>query len=120
MIIRKSEAVVKQLDKCHDGSGVLQCTEYLGAYQQKETGIKFYHDNILQPKDSIGEHRHTDDEEMYVILEGSGTMKIDGKDQAVQGGDICLTRHGHSHDLKNTGAIPMHFLVIGVNVQEKK
>jgi len=117
MIIRKDEAPVKMLDKCHDGIGVLQCREYLGEYKRKGPGIKFCHDNILQPGDSVGEHTHKDDEEMYMILDGSGTMKIDTVTQPVRGGDICITRRGHSHSLVNTGNAPLRFLVVGVNDQ---
>ncbi|HCE45233.1 MAG TPA: hypothetical protein DET40_16965 [Lentisphaeria bacterium] len=114
MILRKSESEVKKFDKCHDGKGILLCTEMLAEYQRKEPGIKFYHDNILQSGDSIGEHLHKNDEEMYIIVDGAGTMRIDGKDESVGPGDICLTRRGHSHSLVNTGSSPMRFLVIGV------
>ncbi len=116
MILRKSESKIRELDKCHDGKGVLLCMEMLAEYQRKETGVKFYHDNILQPGDSIGEHLHKVDEEVYIILEGSGTMRIDGKDVNVQPGDACITRKGHSHSLVNTGKNPMHFLVLGIVV----
>jgi mannose-6-phosphate isomerase-like protein (cupin superfamily) len=115
MIIHKSKVPVKMLDKCHDGVGVLHCTEYLGEYGRKEKGIKFYHDNMLNPGVSVGEHTHENDEEMYIILNGIGVMKIDGKDQNVKDGDVCITRRGHSHSLANTGTIPMRFLVVGVN-----
>ncbi len=114
MILRKSESQVKKFDKCHDGNGVLLCTEMLADYQRREAGIKFYHDNILQPGDSIGEHLHKNDEEMYIIIDGSGVMKVDGRDEDVGPGDVCITRKGHSHSLLNTGKSPMHFLVIGV------
>jgi mannose-6-phosphate isomerase-like protein (cupin superfamily) len=115
MIIKKNSATVRMLDKCHDGVGALSCREYLADYHRKGAGIKFYHDNLLQPGDSIGEHAHKDDEEMYVILDGSGTMKIDSVTQPVVSGDICITRRGHSHSLANTGKSPMRFLVVGVN-----
>jgi len=114
MILRKSESRVRELDKCHDGRGILLCTEMLADYQRKESGVKFYHDNILQSGDSIGEHLHKEDEELYIIIEGTGLMKIDGKDEPVKPGDVCITRKGHSHSLVNTGKTPMHFLVVGV------
>ncbi|OGV36776.1 MAG: hypothetical protein A2X48_17105 [Lentisphaerae bacterium GWF2_49_21] len=117
-MIRKFEAAVKEFDKCHDGKGVLLCTEMLAEYQRKEPGVKFYHDNILQPGDSIGEHLHKDDEEVYIIIEGTGIMKVDGKEERVQSGDVCITRKGHSHSLVNTGKTPMHFLVVGVVLQK--
>jgi uncharacterized cupin superfamily protein len=114
MVRRRHDARVRNLNQCHGGEGVLLCLEMLANYQQAEPGIKFYHDNTLQPGDSIGEHVHTKDEEIYIVLTGTGLMKVDGKDESVGPGDFCLTRRGHSHSLANTGSSPMHFLVIGV------
>jgi mannose-6-phosphate isomerase-like protein (cupin superfamily) len=118
MILHKSDAKVRELDKCHDGRGILLCTEMLAEYQRKESGVKFYHDNILQSGGSIGEHLHKNNEELYIILEGAGLMKIDGKDEPVKPGDVCITRKGHSHSLLNSGKAPMHFLVIGVALSQ--
>ena len=72
----------------------------------------FIHDNVIEPGASIGEHDHRSHEEIYVILTGNGVMKVDGVDEPVQAGDVCLTRIGHSHSLTNSLEGPMHFLVI--------
>lgn len=114
MIIRKENACLKEFDQCHGGNGILRCAEMVAEYKRKTPGVKFYHDNIMQPGDSIGEHTHKDDEEIYIIIDGIGVMKIDGSDKPVKSGDICITRMGHSHSLLNTGTTPMHFLVIGI------
>lgn len=116
MVIRKSEKKVKKITNCHGGHGLLHCTEMLADYKKIGAGFKYIHDNVLEPGASIGEHTHSNDEEIYVILSGSGTMKVDGKVETVGTGDVCLTRHGHSHDLTNTGKGPMTFLVICTNL----
>lgn len=117
MIIRKEDACLKEFNQCHGGSGILRCAEMLADYKRKAPGVKFYHDNILPPGGSVGEHRHKNDEEIYIILDGSGVMKVDGRDEPVKSGDICITRTGHRHSLLNTGATPMRFLVIGIALQ---
>jgi uncharacterized cupin superfamily protein len=116
MIIRKSEIHPKKIVDCHEGRGILWCTEMLTDYKKKTSGFKYIHDNTLEPGASIGEHKHKEDEEIYVILYGSGAMRVDGKKEKVSPGDICITRSGHSHDLTNTGTTPMHFLVIAANL----
>ncbi len=116
MIIRRSEHPARRIEGCHHGTGVLWCAEILGDYRKTEAGFKYVHDNHLDPGASIGEHRHENDEEIYVILHGHGTMKVDGVEQAVGPGDVCLTRHGHRHDLVNGNEGPMHFLVICANL----
>ena len=74
MIIRRSEKKPVRMDKCHDGQGVLWCTELLADYKKTGNGFKYIHDNMLEPGASIGEHAHIDDEELYVILWGRGVM----------------------------------------------
>ena len=117
MILRKQDAGTKQLEACHDGAGVLHMTEMLAQYDRAGAGVKFIHDNIVEPGASIGEHTHHDDEELYIIVEGEGMMRIDGVDEPVGVGDICLTRPGHSHSLINSDTRPMRLLVVGLNVK---
>ena len=116
MIVRKSTVHPRKIVDCHEGHGALWCTEMLADYKKKTSGFRLIHDNTLEPGASIGEHAHKGDEEIYIVLYGSGVMKIDGKPEKVEPGDVCITRSGHKHDLKNTGTAPMHFLVIGTNL----
>ena len=116
MIIRKIDAKTRELTNCHDGRGVLHCTEMLTDYRKPGAGFTFIHDNIIEPGASIGEHRHDTNEETYIILEGHGTMKVDGVDQTVGPGDICITRSGHRHALTNSADGPMHMLVVATNL----
>ncbi|HEY3331394.1 MAG TPA: cupin domain-containing protein [Capsulimonadaceae bacterium] len=106
------DIVPRDLNECHDGTGVVHCKERLAEYDRHE-GIKFVHDNIIPPGASIGFHQHVHDEELYMILNGTGEMRIDDETVPVGPGDICLTRPGHSHALVNTGKTDMHFYVIG-------
>jgi len=115
MIIKKKTGSSKRIVDCHHGKGVLWCTEMLADYKKIGSGFKFIHDNYLEPGASIGEHQHENNEEIYVILSGRGTMTIDAVKQDVGPGDICLTRNEHSHDLTNGLEGPMHFLVICAN-----
>jgi mannose-6-phosphate isomerase-like protein (cupin superfamily) len=116
MIIPRAEHPAKRVVDCHHGQGVLWCTELLADYKKAGSGFKYLHDNVLDPGASIGEHVHTGDEEIYVILTGRGQMKIDGVVRDVGPGDVCLTRGGHRHDLTNGLEGPMHFLVVCANL----
>ena len=115
MIIRRADRHATRITDCHEGSGVLWCAELLAEDPQCANGFKFIHDNHLEPGATIGEHRHDDDEEIYIILGGHGTMHVDGVAQPVGPGDVCLTRRGHSHDLTNSQEGMMHFLVVGTH-----
>lgn len=116
MIIRRDGREAKRVVNCHKGSGVLWCAEMLGDYSKVGSGFAYIHENHLEPGASIGEHRHEKDEEVCVIPRGHGTMRIDGTDQPVGPGDVCLTLAGHSHNLVNGMHEVMHFLVLAANI----
>ena len=65
----------------------------------------------LQPGDSIGMHKHENNEDSYIIISGEGTfIDSEGKEYAVRAGDITIARKGQSHALINTGKEPLIFL----------
>ncbi|GKS82501.1 cupin domain-containing protein [Acidovorax sp. SUPP2522] len=77
----------------------------------KDQAIKEISWLTLQPGDSIGYHKHTSNEDTYVIVSGRGTFKDkDGVDVAVKPGDVTIVRKGESHGLTNTGTEPLVFL----------
>jgi mannose-6-phosphate isomerase-like protein (cupin superfamily) len=112
MLVRKADRTARVIEDCHGGAGVLHCTEMLAEYRRPGAGFRYVHDNIIEPGASIGEHTHRGDEELYIILEGHGTMRIDGQHVPVGPGDVCVTRSGHSHSLTNSADGPMHMLVV--------
>ena len=78
---------------------------------QKEEAIKEISWLTLQPGDSIGYHKHINNEDTYVIISGQGTFKDrDGKDHLVKAGDVTIVRKGESHGLVNTGKEPLVFV----------
>lgn len=115
MVIHRDETRTFPIDACHGGTGALICREILGDYEKAGPGVKYIHDDTLAPGVSIGEHRHEGDEEVYVILEGTGVLHLDGRRHEVGPGDVCLTRHGQRHSLENTGTQPMRLLVVAAN-----
>ncbi len=70
----------------------------------------------LPPGGFEGMHAHTEDdvelEEMYVVTEGTGKMRVDGDSYDIGPGDSVLAPPGSSHDLRNTGNVPLKLLVI--------
>ena len=67
---------------------------------------------IMPPDSSMGLHRHTDEEEIYIILSGHGLMTIDGKQQSVVEGDMILNRPFGEHGLLNNSDKEIVLLII--------
>jgi uncharacterized cupin superfamily protein len=71
--------------------------------------------DILEPgKMACPYHYHLAQEEMFVILEGQGTLRVAGEQVAVRAGDVIFIPPGPEfpHQLINSGSVPMKYLSI--------
>jgi mannose-6-phosphate isomerase-like protein (cupin superfamily) len=56
------------------------------------------------------EHFHRTSEEIYLFVAGMGTMRLDGEEAPVRGGDCVVIPPGTAHKLFNPGAEPLVLL----------
>jgi len=61
----------------------------------------------LAPGASIGAHTHENEDEIYIVLAGSGLILENGAEIRLNVGDATLTKHGGTHGLVNDGAEPL-------------
>lgn len=83
----------------------------------KKLGAGF---DILEPgKIACPYHYHLAQEEMFVILEGEGTLRVAGERVPVRAGDVIFIPPGpeYPHHLINTGSAPMKYL--SISTQER-
>ena len=113
MLRRLDQMQLKSIESCHGGRGTIRCRAVLSE-GDSERGIQFMHDDLIEPGDSVGEHTHTDSEEIYFVVEGEGRIILDGKEYPVKAGDVSLVKSGHSHGLKNSPHKPMRLIVVGI------
>lgn len=94
------------------GKGVLK-GEY--AFQRteptKDQAIKEVSWLTLAPGDSVGYHKHTTNEDTYIIVSGTGVFRDkDGKDVPIKAGDVTIVRKNESHGIANNGTVPLVFV----------
>ena len=66
----------------------------------------------VPPGASVGEHPHrSDSEEYYLILSGSGRLRLGDETLDVAAGDLIRNDPGQTHGLVNTGPEPLRFFV---------
>ncbi|MCX7830959.1 MAG: cupin, partial [Acidobacteria bacterium] len=77
MIIKKENINMEERNEIRGGKGKARCLNYLkeGDFSK----IKFVSLIELEPFSSVGEHKHTEDEEFYFIVEGSGRGFLNGR-----------------------------------------
>ena len=67
------------------------------------------------PGAEIGVHTHANDnEEIYVIVGGSGVMYLDGDLFMVGAGDVVINAPGGTHGLRNTSDADLKLIVIEI------
>ena len=65
----------------------------------------------IPPTEALHEHRHQQ-AEIYLILEGTGLVRIDGKAQAVEAGSAVFIAGNVVHSCENTGASDLRFAYV--------
>jgi mannose-6-phosphate isomerase-like protein (cupin superfamily) len=67
----------------------------------------------LPPGKSVGKHTTENNEELLVILEGSGTFKLnDGRQLDMTTNHVLYCPPFTEHDVKNTGAAPLRYIYV--------
>jgi mannose-6-phosphate isomerase-like protein (cupin superfamily) len=62
------------------------------------------------PGSEQGLHRHSDNEQVYVIVRGRGVMKAGGEEQEVGPGTMVFIPPGTDHAIRNTGSDTLTFV----------
>lgn len=110
MIKRSCERSCEWREAIRGGHGRAHWEEVLAAGEMN--GVRAMAMLRLEPGASIGEHQHTDTEEVYLILEGEGVGLLDGARFPVGPGDAWVCRAGHTHGLEVAAAAPVHLLAL--------
>ncbi len=95
----------------HGGEGIIQKSRVLSS-RDFETNIDFIDYIIVPPNTTIGLHAHGENEELYIILNGSAEMTVESKNMQVNKGDIIINRRGMTHALRNNTDVQTDILII--------
>ena len=66
----------------------------------------------LAPGNSIGEHTHEGDNEIFYFLKGTGTYNDNGTYVKVGPGDTAICNDGELHGLVNDGDEPLEYIAL--------
>ncbi|MBN2625038.1 MAG: cupin domain-containing protein [Spirochaetales bacterium] len=98
----------------HGGTGLLQD---LVLFDKKdfETNLSFISHTVLPPGTSIGYHsHHSEREEVYVILKGTGLYTQAGELSKIRSGDVLITGINQSHGLENNSDSDLELFIFWV------
>ena len=78
-----------------------------------------YRISTYQPMAYVERHAHKVQEQIYHVLEGEGSMEIDGRRQIVRRHDVIFIPPGVSHSITNNGLTDLTFIVVTTPVEDR-
>jgi mannose-6-phosphate isomerase-like protein (cupin superfamily) len=112
MIVRHNAMEIEKKEKMRGGDGFVTLTYFVP--RDTEKNVRLIAELSLEPGASIGYHKHDNETEYFIFLSGTGLVNDNGTELAVNAGDVVVTGNGASHDVKNTGSVPLvlHAIVV--------
>lgn len=68
---------------------------------------------VVPPGEVLAAHAHADMHELFIILEGTARMIVDGRPHDLKPGDAVALTPGENHELSNPSSKPIVVLVAG-------
>ena len=66
----------------------------------------------VKPGDSIGDHQHVGEQEIFYFIQGSGIAIDNGRQSDIGPGDVMVTPDQGSHSVINTGDQDLVFIAL--------
>ncbi len=111
MIKKKDELRNSIVENAKGGVGEFHNSHILEVDDFMKSG-RIYAVCRLAPGDSVGNHTHTGESEIYHILSGVGTIDEDGVETVVSAGDVNIVPDGGNHGIRNTGTEDLVFVAL--------
>jgi mannose-6-phosphate isomerase-like protein (cupin superfamily) len=115
-VIRNFLEAKKQIQKsAHDGQGTIELYEIWGK-SDFLVNCDFIDRQVIPPNSTVGYHKHGNNEEMYIILSGNGTMTIANQQVKVKKGDMIKNPPYGEHGLVNDSNSELDLLIIQMSI----
>jgi mannose-6-phosphate isomerase-like protein (cupin superfamily) len=111
MIVRVEDIEHKILEKPRGGTGTAIQIPY-DALKEYGGDITAFAMMDLEPDSSVGYHKHEDDMEVYLVLDGIADVIDDGEIEQLRPGDMLITPRGSSHSIINNTKNHLTFMAL--------
>jgi len=108
MIKNAHEVIPEVAESVRGGQGIAYAHKLLDIFPG--SAIKSIGLVRLEAGASVGEHSHTNEEDFYFCVSGTGVVLDNGVEYPFTPGTLQITRHGESQAIRNTGETELIFL----------
>lgn len=117
MIIKKSLRQREIKTNMAEGKGEVEITHIIEK-DDLPTQCRLYAEIIIKPGDSIGNHQHIAEQEIFYFLQGNGLVTDNGEAFEVGPGDVMVTPDKGFHSVKNIGKEDLVFMGLILKTME--
>lgn len=111
-MVRKSNEQAIEFKCIRGGNGEAEMHKLLNGADEMYGKGRMFNRMILAPGNSIGEHYHSGDNEIFYILSGSAEYNDNGNKVTLVPGDVAVCNDGEMHGMVNNGAEPVEFIAL--------
>lgn len=112
-MVIKTEECPRRKANAANGNGLVE-SKVLAEKDQMHNHVRMFNHMILQPGNSIGEHKHEGETEFYYILKGNPKFSDNGTMKTLRPGDCAVTGNGESHSIANETDQVVEFIAMVV------
>lgn len=111
MIRKANDMKTEVRDKMRGGPGSVTIHHY---FEKAEftANVRLCARLVLPPGAGIGTHRHDGEDEVYVVVRGTGMLDDGAAKRRVSPGDAILTGNGGSHAITNDGSEDLEIIAV--------
>lgn len=112
MIRKKGEFKKEIREKMRGGEGKVIIEKLWEPGEDIKAKNRLFAKLILSPGSSIGFHKHENEEEIFVIMNGVAEVNDDGVIHRLEKGDSILTGNGKGHSIRSIGKEDLEVLAV--------
>lgn len=111
-MIRRKDEMASESKCIRNGIGNTDMRKILNGADEMYGKGRMFNVMTLEPGNSIGEHAHSGDNEIFYIISGTGEYCDNGTWTTLSAGDAAICNDGDSHAMKNTSDSPLEFIAL--------
>ena len=114
-MVRKNSKRIITRAPIRGGNGDIESRRILNTPEELYGKGTIFNHCILQPGQSIGDHMHIGNNEIYYVLSGTGDYNDNGTLVKISAGDVTVCNDGESHGAVCTGTEPLEMIALILN-----
>ena len=112
-MIRKNGNYNKEVKvNMRGGEGSVTIEKFWEPGEELKSKNRLFAKLTLMPGSSIGFHKHENEEEVFVVLQGTAEADDNGEKVFLEKGDTILTGEGKGHSIKSVGKDNLQLLAV--------